>query len=138
MKAGLFELLTGRFADGSYLYEVHPSQYRVLSVIDNLNRLFNTRQGTLDHVPGYGLPDFGEIYKDKPESVEQVRSAIQDAVERYEPRFTRVRVDRQENEHHARLVFLLSGELVDGQEVAFETTIASNDLIQVNQKTRMY
>jgi len=126
MQVGLFEALNGQFADGTPLEAVGEDQHRLMSVIDNLNRLFNHRQKAIDHLPEYGLPDLTEIYRDNPETIEFLRGAIRDAVERYEPRLQRVRVVRQpvEDDQEGRLVFLLSGQLVGGYRVQFQTTFA--------------
>ena len=126
MQVGLFEALNGRFEDGTPLEAVSEDQHRLLSVIDNLNRLFNHRQKAIGHLPEYGLPDLTEIYRDNPETIEFLRNAIKEAVERYEPRLQRVRVVRQaaEDTPEGRLVFLLSGQLVGGHRVHFQTTFS--------------
>ena len=135
MQTGLFEVLRGRFSDGTPLDAVHEQQHRIMSVIDNLNRLFNSRQGTITHLPDYGLPNLSEIYRDAPETIELFRSAIKETVEKYEPRMRRIRVAHQPTDPHAgRLVFLLTGELIDGERVQFETTFA--DQVRVNPADR--
>lgn len=137
MQAGLFEVLRGYFSNGTPLESVHEQQHRITSVIDNLNRLFNSRQGTIDHLPDYGLPNLSEIYRDAPETIELFRGAIRETVEKYEPRMRRVRVTHQPSDPHAgRLVFLLTGELVGGERVQFETTFA--DQVRVNPATRTH
>ena len=137
MEAGLFEALRGRFADETPLREVSESQHRLLSVMDNLNRLFNSRRGSIAHLPEYGLPDLTEIYVDAPESFEVLRKAIREAVERYEPRLRRVRVDPPQVDRQAmHVVFLIAGELTGGGPVQFETTFASHDLVHVNPRRR--
>lgn len=131
MQTGLFEVLRGRFSDGTPLEDLPDQQHRIRSVIDNLNRLFNSRQGTIGHLPDYGLPNLSEIYRDAPETIDVFRAAIRETVEKYEPRMRRVRVTHQPSGPHAgRLVFLLTGELVDGERVQFETTFAEQ--VRVN------
>jgi type VI secretion system protein len=135
MKAGLFEVLRGRFSDGTPLESTEEQQHRIRSVIDNLNRLFNIRQGGISHLPDYGLPNMSEIYRDAPETIEVLRGAIKETVEKYEPRIQRVRVKQQPSDAHVgRLVFLLTGELVGGDRVEFETTFAEQ--VRVNQARR--
>ena len=122
MKTGLFEVLNGGFSDGTRLDEVVEEQLLVRSVIDNLNRLFNVRQGAMENLPAYGLPELTEMYRDTPENVEALRRAIQAAVEAYEPRLQYLRVIPQPSQNEGRLTFLLTGSLVDGARVQFQTT----------------
>ncbi|HET6568063.1 MAG TPA: type VI secretion system baseplate subunit TssE [Rhodothermales bacterium] len=128
MKAGLLDVLGDRFADGQRVSDVGEEYHVVLSIISNLNYLFNARTGSLMHVPDYGLPDITEIYRDIPDSVMKLQRAIKAAVEKYEPRLQRVRIEHQENHPSSmRLIFLLSGELQNREKVRFETTFSSND-----------
>lgn len=128
MKAGLFDVLVGRFADAQRLEATPEEDHLALSVMSNLNYLFKTRRGALEHLPDYGLPDITEIYRDIPDSVLKLRQSIKQAIERYEPRLRRVRVDPQEgNPFEMRLTFLVSGELPNRQSVRFRTTFSSNE-----------
>ena len=108
MKCGLFDALAGRFADGTRLADVPESDHRLRSILGNLGRLFNTRRGTLLHVPEFGLPDLSDVSRAAPAEVESVRRAIRESVERFEPRLRRVRVDRDVSDPSSPyLVFLL-------------------------------
>jgi type VI secretion system protein len=133
MEAGLIEALNGTFLNGLNLNEVDSSQHRVLSILDNLNRLFNTRCGSIDHLQDYGLPDTTQVYRDLPYSIEGLRTAIKEAVRKYEPRLRRVRVDHQQDDPYAmRITFILSAEMLRGQKVQFQTTFASHELAHVS------
>jgi len=132
METGLIDGLNGRFLNGLTLDEVDASQQRVLSILDNLNRLFNSRRGSIAHLVDYGLPDITQVYRDLPYSVEGLRQAIRETVEKYEPRLRRVRVDHQKGDPYAmRITFILSAELLTGQRVQFQTTFQSNELTHV-------
>jgi type VI secretion system protein len=134
MEAGLIDLLNGQFLNGLSVHEVDKLQLRVLSILDNLNRLFNTRRGAIDHLPDYGLPDITQVYRDLPYSVEGLRQSIKAAIERYEPRLRRVRVEHEKGDPYAmRITFLLSAEMMRGQKVQFQTTFASHELAEVRQ-----
>ena len=135
MKCGLFDALTGRFADGTRLADVPESDHRLRSILGNLGRLFNTRRGTLAHVPEFGLPDLSDVSRAAPAEVESVRRAIRESVERFEPRLRRVRVDRDVSDPSSPyLVFLLSAEIEMFGKVQFQTTIRADDLVEVRQK----
>jgi type VI secretion system protein len=75
------------------------------------------------------------VYRDLPYSIDGLRSAIRDVVEKYEPRLRRVRVEKQEKskdeEFDMRVSFIVTGEILKGQRVQFQTTFASSDLAEV-------
>ena len=132
MKAGLFDVLTGEFAGNQPLDAVAESDYLRMSVLSNLNYLFNCRRGSLEHLPDYGLPDITEIYRESPDSVVRLRKSLKEAIEKYEPRLRRVRVDPQDaNPYEMRLVFLVSGELPNREPVRFRTTFSSVEAARV-------
>lgn len=136
MGPGLIDVLLGRYADGVPVGEGPAAEHRVRSVVSHLGYLFNTRRGSRAHLPDYGLPDVGEVYRDMPNSVEPLRLAIKEAVERYEPRLKRVRVECRETDPHSmRLVFVISGETAAGERLRLETTFSSSDPADV-QPTR--
>lgn len=128
MKAGIYDVLMDRFADGRRIGSVAEDEQEVQSIISNLNYLFATRAGSLAHLPDYGLPDITEIYSDVPDSVLKLQVAIKKAAEKYEPRLRRIRVEHQRSDPFSmRLVFLISGELQNRTTVRFETTFSSNE-----------
>lgn len=126
MEASIFDVLTGTFANGRPVTSVSEDQRLLLSVVSNLNRLFNTRRGTVGHLPDYGLPDMLTVYRDSPQSADELRRAVKESIETYEPRLNRVRVRHRETDEHAmRLVFIVKAELKNGERVRFETTFES-------------
>lgn len=133
MRAALFDVLEGRFGmEGPQLSAVSPSDYTLLSVIANLQRLFNTRKEALAHLPDYGLPDLTTIYRDAPDSFAILKREIRAAVERFEPRVQRVHVEiRDMQGAQMRITFILSGILIDGRRIRLETTFVSQELTQV-------
>lgn len=132
MNAALIDVLNGQFLNGVRVEEADDVQQRVLSILDNLNRLFNSRRGSIAHLPDYGLPDITQVYRDLPYSIEGLRTAIKESVERYEPRLRRVRVEHQQGDAFAmRITFILTAELIQGQKVQFQTTFASHELADV-------
>lgn len=135
MNAGLIDVLIGTFQNGNAVFDEDPNQQRLQSILDNLTRLFNSRRGALMHIPDYGLPDISQVYRDLPYSRDGLRVAIKEAVEKYEPRLRRVRVEKYEKsedeEYDMRESFILTGELLKGQKVQFQTTFTSNELAEV-------
>jgi type VI secretion system protein len=127
MKQALFENLTGHFLDGTPLESVPQHTRGIMSIMDHLNRLFNTREGSLSHLKDYGLPDISEIYRKMPHGIEELQKAIKRTVEKYEPRLVKVKVTPRETDpKDFKLVFILSGELAEGGGmVRFQTTFTS-------------
>jgi type VI secretion system protein len=128
MNQGLFESLVGRFQDGTPLDAVPPAEQRIMSIKDNLMRIFNTREGVLPHLKDYGLPDISEIYRTMPNGIERLESAIQTTIERYEPRLRNIRVTRmpQTPGRVLSIEFTLSGEVLGVGRISFQTTFLSN------------
>jgi type VI secretion system protein len=128
MNQALFESLTGVFVSGTSVDSVAGEQRRSTSILDHLNRMFNTREGTLPHLVDYGLPDISEIYRKMPHGIKELQLAIKRCVERYEPRLKNVRVQFKENKPtDFRMVFLIQGDYKrGGGTVRFQTTFMSN------------
>jgi type VI secretion system protein len=132
MRISLYDRLSGRFADGRRIEQVSREEQLLQSIISNLTRLFNTRRGSILHLPEYGLPDITDVYRDVPDSIVELQGIIKEVVEKYEPRLRRVRVEHEKTDPFAmRLEFLLSGEMVDGARVGFQTTFSSSESARV-------
>lgn len=128
MEASLYDVLRGTFADGRRLESLSPSVWRERSILSNLDRLMNTRQGALAHLPNYGVPDLSDVYRDMPGSIGELQRAIAGAVETYEPRLRGVRVEHQATDQYAmQLVFLLTAVTPSGEQVRFKTTFSSDE-----------
>jgi type VI secretion system protein len=132
MKASIYDVLQGAFGDGRRLESVNPSTWRERSILSNLDRLMNTRQGGISHLPGYGVPDLSDVYRDMPGSIAELQQAIETAIEAYEPRLRRVRVEHQATDRYAmQLVFLVTAETLSGERVRFKTTFSSEEEARV-------
>lgn len=126
MQQGLFESLTGHFLNDIPIDSVSVKSRRIISIMDHLNRMFNTREGSLFHLKDYGLPDISEIYRKMPHGIEELQEAIKRAVEKYEPRLQNVKVFPKDSEGDKfKLVFIISAELKGGGAVRFQTTFTS-------------
>ena len=132
MSLALFDVLEGRFGGGDPVESASPSEYRVRSIVGNLQRLFNTRQGAVPHLPAYGLPDLATIQREAPSSLEALRKELRASVMAYEPRLAHVRVDAGEVDvFQMRVTFIISGEIAPGQRVRFETVFGSQEAAHV-------
>ncbi len=127
MNQGLFESLIGQFLDKTPIEAIAPQSRRIISIMDHLSRMFNTRSGSIPHLKGYGLPDISEIYRKMPDGLEELKKAIETTIEKYEPRLKKVKVVKRDNDPTKKfsLEFILTGELREGGLVRFQTTFTS-------------
>ncbi len=133
MRLGLFEAITGHFADGQPIGNVSFEAARLQSVIDHVTRLLNSRRGMLIHLPEYGLPDIQEVYNNMPKSVDFLAREIKATIERFEPRLRRVEVTQQSTDDaEFKLNFLIRAELVGGDKVKFFTMFSTAGNARVN------
>jgi type VI secretion system protein len=100
--------------------------FLVEAVRKNLLVLLNARQGTVPHLPDYGLPELSRVFANEPECIEYLRKSIHAAVRRYEPRLTEVRVRCVEDpsaHNDLGIVFRIDGVLrfPEGSPVAYQT-----------------
>lgn len=105
------------------------------SVLANLRRMLNSRQGSAPFDADYGIPDLVDIIHSFPDAVAGMRKAIKAAIERYEPRLRRVVVRSVESaDDPLALHFEITGELVTEEEKAsvwFETRIDSSGHVEL-------
>jgi type VI secretion system protein len=96
----------------------------------HLALLLNTRQGALQNLPDYGLPDVSSFYSDYPASLGELRSFLEKLVKKYEPRLLNARVRLiGSNAKEFRASFLITGEIEENEErtrVQYRTTISSS------------
>ncbi len=122
MHHALFEVLTGRYADGRSLPPVAGVAEVRRSVQDHLTRLLNARRGSLRHLPDYGLPDIGPVYLGLPNTINDLVENIRTSIVRYEPRLLDVQVRARDVNKGDNVLFIdIDARLVSGHEVRFET-----------------
>ena len=122
----LFEKLAGQYADGTKISGVPPEARRAKSIADHLWRMFNTRQGAIPHLPDYGLPDIGEIYRKLPASLKDLERTLLRLATRYEPRLERIRIRSiPTSPQEFRLSFELAGVMKGGERVCFQTSFTA-------------
>jgi type VI secretion system protein len=137
MHHALFEILVGQYAGGRVIAAAPNTADVLLSIKDHLTRLLNARQGSLAHMPDYGLPDIGLIYQGLPYSVTDLAEALKRAILRYEPRLRQVQVTHRPIEVGKCVLQLdVTGTLVNGERVAFETYFLSGGYAEVRTGRR--
>ncbi len=129
----LFEKLAGQFVDGSGIRHLSAGQRRIKSITDHLWRMFNTREGSVPHLPDYGLPDISEIYRGLPDSMANLEKKIHTMIVKYEPRLEKVRVTKLPiSKLDFKLAFELTAQLKSGEKVVFTTRFSSAGETAVN------
>ncbi len=110
-----------------------PAEDVVLSIREHLTKLVNARQGSLIHLPDYGLPDLGEIYQKLPESLETLRFALNNLIYRYEPRIKNCTITFHPIQQTAYVIgltlfcTLLNNE--KNEKIAFEMNFLSSGIV---------
>ena len=66
------------------------------SIIENLRMVLSTRQGSVQHLPDFGMPDILQLYFDSGNSIDPVKKEIKDVILKYEPRIGDVQVQKSE------------------------------------------
>jgi type VI secretion system protein len=110
----------------------------VASIMTHLQRILNTRQGSVQIDAAFGVPDFTNLASAFNESLStQIENDIRSIIERYEPRLKSPRLRMlQERPDVLSLTFELSGKIqVDQNEipVRLATSIGSQGRIMVTR-----
>lgn len=87
------------------------------SVIEHLNKVLNTRQGSTLMDPEFGLPDFSGIRASFPDCLNDLQQSVTQTIERYEPRLTDVYVEFiDQDKPSMKLIFRIEAMLHDEGE----------------------
>jgi type VI secretion system protein len=105
------------------------------SVMTHLQRILNTRQGSVQIADDFGLPDFTDLIDNYPESIRDLERSIRRMVRKYEPRLSSIQVNfiPQEDEKLS-LDFQITAELRAGDEklpVRFDSQMESSGKVNV-------
>ncbi len=105
------------------------------SVMTHLQRILNTRQGSVQIADDFGLPDFTDLIDNYPESIMDLERSIRRMVQKYEPRLTSIQVNfiPQEDEKLS-LDFQITAELRAGDAtlpVRFDSQMESSGKVNV-------
>jgi type VI secretion system protein len=118
------------------LYQVSEEDQHTLSVLDNLQRILNSRAGAIAHLPDYGLPDMGQTLQGLPGSAHGLMKTLRDTLLKYEPRLATVHIELLEQTLPGHLEYRLDALLASGQQVTFGTTVAPQGKVLVRHLKR--
>lgn len=108
----------------------------VNSVLEHLIRVLNTKKGSVDIDPEFGVPDLTNLSSSfSSEAIPGLEASIQSVIANYEPRLKDVSVRfRAEQDDLLALRFSISAKLVTdekGEPVFFETIVDSDGQVKV-------
>ena len=127
----LYERLLQNFDGELELCRVSEEEQQTLSVLDNLQRILNSRAGTLSHLPDYGLPDMGLILQGLPASAHGLMNTLAETLLKYEPRLLALNVELLPQVLPGHLEYSLDVALKGGERATFGTTVAPEGKVLV-------
>jgi len=86
------------------------------SIQHHLSYLLNTKQGSIQHLPDYGVPDLSAIYQNLPESIYGLTQCIEKAIIKFEPRIRQVTVNGFQVKHSSYIIKLTIAAMVHSGE----------------------
>ncbi|HVO74588.1 MAG TPA: type VI secretion system baseplate subunit TssE [Ignavibacteriaceae bacterium] len=111
----LYDLLVGQFvSEAQNPDEIDPGQFDNLSeeqklrnsIIENLRMVLSTRQGSVQHLPDFGMPDILQLYFDSGNSIDPVKKEIKNVIMKYEPRIGDVQVQKSDFDQESMRITL--------------------------------
>jgi type VI secretion system protein len=134
----LYERLLHNFDGELDLQRVSEADQHTLSVLDNLQRILNSRAGSLSHLPDYGLPDMGLILQGLPATAHDLIGTMTDTLLKYEPRLAAITLELLPQALPGHLEYALDLQLKDGQRVNFGTSLAAEGKVLVRHLKRQH
>lgn len=111
----LYDILVGQFAsesrnldetDFTELDDLTEEQKLRSSIIENLRMVLSTRQGSVQHLPDFGMPDILQLYFNSNNSIEPIKKEIKNVILKYEPRIADVQVHKSDFDQESMKITL--------------------------------
>ena len=83
-------------ADANQYDQLTEDQKLRSSIIENLRMVLSTRQGSVQHLPNFGMPDILQLYFDSGNTIDPVRKVIRQVILKYEPRIGDVEIQKSD------------------------------------------
>ena len=138
LNPSLYEMLLQNFEGELALHQISEADQPTLSVLDNLQRILNSRAGTLSHLPDYGLPDMGLILQGLPATAHGLMSTLTNTLLKYEPRLAAVNIELLPQALPGHLEYALDVQLKGGEHMSFGTTLAPEGKVLVRHLKRQH
>lgn len=134
MRLSLHEKLIGQFDDGQAVELFTEQEQLIKSVLDNIQRILNSRQGSLKHLPDYGIPDLGTIYRHLPASANQLKLEMERTLLLYEPRLTNLHIHLLPSPDDMLLYYQLDFSIKQIGMVTVDTCFFPDGLVKVRKQ----
>lgn len=138
LSPSLYEILLQNFEGELDLHLVREEDQHTLSVLDNLQRILNSRAGSISHLPDYGLPDMGLMLQGLPASAHGLMSTLTATLLKYEPRLAAVNIELLPQTQPGHLEYALDAQLKEGERVTFGTTFSPEGNVLVRHLKRQH
>jgi type VI secretion system protein len=111
----LYDLLVGQFSseaknldetDFTNLDDLTEEQKLRSSIIENLRMVLSTRQGSVQHLPDFGMPDILQLYFNSNNSIDPIKKEIRNVILKYEPRIEDVEVHKTDFDQESMKITL--------------------------------
>lgn len=136
LNPSLYEMLLQNFDGELDLYRVREEDQHILSVLDNVQRILNSRAGSISHLPDYGLPDMGLILQGLPAAAHGLMSTLANTLLKYEPRLAAINIELLPQIQPGHLEYALDMQLKEGEQVTFGATLAPEGKVLVRHLRR--
>lgn len=107
----LYEMLTGYFLGGLPIDTVDENEQVIISVMENIRRILNSRAGSIHHLPDYGLPDMSKMIQGLPGTAHNIMDILSTTLLKYEPRIKTLSLVLLPQETFGSLRYTLDVEL---------------------------
>ncbi|WP_369311344.1 type VI secretion system baseplate subunit TssE [Providencia rettgeri] len=107
----LYEMLTGYFSGGLPIDTVDANEQVIISVMENIRRILNSRAGSIKHLPDYGLPDMSKMIQGLPGTAHNIMEVLSTTLLKYEPRIKTLSLVLLPQETFGSLRYTLNVEL---------------------------
>lgn len=101
----LYDLLVGQFVsetnnpdniDPDNFDRMTEDQKLRSSIIENLRMVLSARQGSVQHLPDFGMPDILQMYFESGNTIDPIKKELRDVILKYEPRISDVQVQKSD------------------------------------------
>ncbi|MDF7675607.1 type VI secretion system baseplate subunit TssE [Neisseriaceae bacterium ESL0693] len=132
LDASILEKLTLVLADETPIETLDQHERYIYSVMNHIERILNTRRGSVKYIPDYGLPDLSVIYRHLPGSLLVLQHHISFTLLKYEPRLVAVQVKMIEAQSTDFMIaYELLCQLKGIGSVRFTTTFDGHEMVRV-------
>lgn len=132
----LYEILLQNFNGELDLHLVAEQDQQVLSVLDSIQRILNSRAGTLAHLPDYGLPDMSDTLQGLPASAQKLINTMTHTLLKYEPRLAQISITLLPQRLPGHLDYTLDVKIKKGGTATFGSTLGPEGRVLIRHLKR--